>query len=178
MRLAIAMFTGALLIGDAASAQDAKPRGEPRLTSLPDNPCDLLTPAQLAEATGLPVVAAARKPDIFKLVRAQRENRDPEPGRICSYETGTAVGAVSLYVPKREERSTLRYWESRTRYLERPGGIVDPIAGLGADAWLSGKASLHVLVCEDEHFTVSVQHYHPDNEELLIRVARRVLDRF
>ena len=179
MRLATAMLTGALLVGAAASAQDAKTGPyEPRFSALPDNPCELLSVSQLAEVTGLPVLAARQVPSIAKLVEAQRENRDPDPGTICSYETGTPVGAISIHVPKRQDRTTVQYWDDRAYYFETFPGSAEPLAGVGADAWISGGASIHALVSENEHFTVSVQHYHPDADELLIRVAQRILDRF
>jgi hypothetical protein len=171
--LATALLSGALLPPSSAPGQVS-----PRLITLPDNPCDLLTREQLAAITRLDITAVQRVPSISKIVEAQRENREPDPGTICSYETRSAFAAISVFVPPRAIRTTDTYWAARSKYLETYPGSGRPIPDVGIDAWLAGGADLHVLVRQNEYFTLSTQMYQKQSRELLINIARAVLARF
>ena len=145
--------------------------------SLPDNPCDLLTAAEIADVTGLEVTSIRRQPSIPKLVRAQREDREPEPGTICSFETRSPFGALLIAVPTPAERRGELYWGARSKYFETFPGSAQHIEGLGMDAWLAGGASLRVLVRENEYVMLSTQMYQRQSRELLVQIARSILRR-
>lgn len=169
-------FTLALLSCSIAAGQDTKTLDPARLVSLPDDPCELLNPSQVSAITGLRVTSAKRVPSISKVIEAQDENREPNPGTICSYETGSEIGAIMIAVPKRADRHAAEYWEARTKYFETFPGSAKAVADLGKDAWLSGGTTLRVLVRGDDYFTVSTQIYQPYSGELVIKIARLVLD--
>lgn len=80
-------------------------------SSLADNPCAVLNPEQVSAITGLEVTTAKRLPSIDKIVRAQNENREPDPGTIWSYETRSNFGSIMIVVPVRKERSAAEYWK-------------------------------------------------------------------
>jgi hypothetical protein len=165
-----------LLLG--AVSEGVEPIGfaqEPFLASLPDDPCDVLSPAEVSASSGLEVISAKRVPSIAKVMDAQRDNRAPDPGRICYYETRSDFGASTIVVLPRAERSAARYWQNRSRTFETFGGSARPVAGLGSDAWLAGGADLHVLIRENEYFAVSTQFYQRSSGDLLINIARAVL---
>jgi len=146
-----------------------------RLAAFPDNPCEILSVAQMSAATGLQVTSANRVPSLEKIVDAQTNDRDPGPGTLCVYETHDDVGAIVLSVPARTDRSAAKYWTSRTKYIETFPGDARPVPGLGQDAWLSGGTALHVLAGDDESFTISTQMYQPRSGQLLINIAGAVL---
>jgi hypothetical protein len=148
---------------------------QPARVFLPNNPCDMLNPAQVSAITGLEVTSAQRVPSIDKIVRAQSENREPGPGTICSYETRSDFGAIMIAVPAREDRRAAEYWETRARYFETFPGSARSIGHLGMDAWLSGGTTLHVLVRGDEYFTLSTQMYQPRSREHLVNIAQVLL---
>jgi hypothetical protein len=158
-------------VGDQTAAPPTASR------PLPENPCDLLTAAELAEITGLAVTSVRRVPSIKEVVSAEREGRKPEPGRICSFETDSQFGAISLVVPRRSERGNERYWEARSKYFETYPGSAKHIPGLGMDAWLAGGTSLSVLVREQEYVMLSTQQYHRESREVLVAVARALAQR-
>ena len=154
-----------------------QPQGRTRLVSLPDNPCEVLTAAQVSSVTGLEIPAVQRLPDIMKVVRAQEEQREPDPGIICSYETRSDLGAITIVVPALAERGGATYWAARSRYFKTFPGSARAVAGLGTDAWLGGGNSLVVLV-GDEYFSLSTQQYQPRSGAVLVDIARAVLERF
>jgi hypothetical protein len=158
-----------------ASGQENKTPKPARLVLLPDNPCEAVTAEQISAATGLEVSPAERKPSIGEKVQAQREDREPVPGTICSYETGSEFGAIIIAVPVRANRSATEYWKTRAKYFETYPGAGKFVADVGADAWIAGGASLAVLVGGDEYFIVSTQYYQPGSRELLVKIARVVL---
>ena len=145
--------------------------------SLPDDPCAILTSARIAEVTGIEIVSVNRVPSLDKVVRAQEENREPGPGTICSYQTHSDLGVLMVMVPSRTDRTAARYWEDRTKYLETFPGSAHHVEGLGADAWFSGGTSLRVLTRGDEYFIVATQMVHPRGREIVVNVAKAVLDR-
>lgn len=145
--------------------------------SLPDNPCDVLTAAELADVTGLEVTSMRRVPSILEIVTAQREGREPEPGTICGFETNSPFGALLISVPPRAERRSELYWEARSKYFETFPGSAQHIEGLGIDAWVSGGTSLRVLVRENEYVGLSTQMYQRESYGLLLQIARSILQR-
>lgn len=147
------------------------------LASLPENPCAVLTLEQVAAATGVDVTRMQRVPGIPKIVQAQREQREPGAGSICTYETRSDFGEINIHVPPRTERRTASYWEAREKYFRSFPGSAQTIPSLGADAWLAGGASLHVLARDDEYYTVSTQMYQRRSRELVIALARAILGR-
>jgi hypothetical protein len=171
--LLLAVF--ALLSCSRATEQDGNASKPVRLASLPDDPCQVLNPAEVSAITGLEIVSARRVPSIEKVVHAQRENREPGPGAICNYETRSDFGAILIFVPARTDRRAADYWDTRAKYFETFPGAAQPLTGLGTDAWLSGGSTLHVLVRGDEYFTLSTQMSQPRSRELLANIAKVVL---
>lgn len=143
---------------------------------MPDNPCEVLSSARVSEITGLDVVSANRAPSLEKVVQAQEENREPGPGTICIYETRSAFGAILILVPPRADRSAAKYWADRAKYFQTFPGAARRVEGIGTDAWISGGNVLHVLARNDEYFTVSTQMDEPRSGELVMNVAKAVLD--
>lgn len=170
------LVTFALLSGSTATGQDNNTSRSSQQASLPDNPCEVLNQAQVSAVTDLEVLSAERVPGIAKIVQAQGENREPGLGNICSYETGSDFGAITIVVPARAERRTAVYWEQRAKYFETYPGAGQSVGGLGMDAWSAGGTTLHVLVREDEYFSLSTQMYQPGSRELLVKIARVVLE--
>lgn len=150
----------------------------PRLVSLPENPCDVLTVEQVSVVTGLRVVDHGRVPSLEKVVKAREQGSDPPPGRICSYETSGDFGAITLALPLESERSSIRYWEVRNAFLRNYPGSGQSVGGVGAHAWIGGGNTLHVLVEDNVHFTISTQMYHPAARDVLTRLATTALNRF
>ncbi len=149
---------------------------EVRLAVLPDNPCELLTRAQVAVATGLDITAMARVPDIHQVVDARRAGREPEPGTICSYNTRGEFGGLTIVVPIPADRTAASYQQARERAFT-PHTMAQVISGIGADAWSSGQ-SVHVLTRQGEYFMVVCQkcggRSAPDQ---LVALARAVMGR-
>jgi hypothetical protein len=154
----------AVLVGEPAAAQ-----------RLPDNPCDVVTAAELSSITNLEVIESRRVPSIAKIVAAQREGRESAPGTICSFETDSPLGAILISVPPPSERRGKVYWDKRSRYFKSFRGSAQEIPGLGLDAWSSGGTSLSVLVSDDEYLMLSTQMYQPRSVQLLVDIARAIL---
>ncbi len=144
---------------------------------LPDNPCDLLTPAEVSAAIGVPVTGARRRPSITQEVDAQRDERDPEPGVICTYDTESEFGEIILSIPKKQERTRDRYWLRRAWYFDTFRQSAEYIRGVGTDAWLSGGTSVTVLVRDDEYFGIMTQMYTPRSREVVVRLVRAAIDK-
>jgi len=140
---------------------------------IPENPCELLSVEQLANATGLEIIGAERKAGILEHVRAQDENRSIGPGRLCVYKTKTVFGDIMVGLP--EERDPAKFRQARDVYFARFPGSAKPIPNLGQDAWIGGGALLHLLVRDDLQLTIGTQMYQRESEELLIRIARSLL---
>ena len=163
----------------SCSRAPEQPRPVPtptRAASLPDDPCAILSSARVAEVTGIRIVSVNRVPSLDKVVRAQEENREPDPGTICSYQMGTDLGSLMIMVPPRADRTAARYWEDRAKYFETFPGSAHHVEGVGTDAWFSGGTSLRVLTRDDEFFTVATQMVHPHGRDIVINVAKAVLD--
>lgn len=147
-----------------------------RVAFLPDDPCAVLRPARITEVTGIEIISVKRAPSLDKVVQAQKENREPAPGTICIYETRTDMGALMIILPARTDRTAARYWEDRAKYFETFPGSAHYVEGLGTDAWISAGTSLRVLARGDEHFMVATQMVHPGTREVVVKVAKAVLD--
>ena len=163
----------------SCSRAPEQPRTSPTPTtvaSLPDDPCAILSSARITEVTGIEIVSVNRVPSLDKVVLAEKENREPDPGTICSYQTRSDLGAIMIMVPSREDRTAARYWEVRAKYLNALPGSAHYVEGLGIDAWISGGTHLRVLARGDEHFIVAAQMAHPRAREILVNVAKAVLD--
>jgi hypothetical protein len=147
----------------------------PGRTMLPDNPCDIVSLEQVAEATGLMVTAFNRVAGILETTTAERESRPPPPGRLCVFETRSDFGQLMLYLPA--EHTNLVFRAQRAKYFASYPGSARPISGVGEEAWLAGGASLHVFAAPDFYFVVSVQMYQPEAADLLVRLARAIINR-
>jgi len=178
MRAIAVLFTILLAPpGLSASVGDQSARTPTASRSLPDNPCDVLTAAELSDITGLTVTSVRRVPSIQEVVSAERRGRKPEPGTICSFETNSQFGALSIVVPHRSERRSELYWEARSKYFETYPGSAEHIPGLAMDAWLAGGASLSVLVRDNEYLMLSTQTYHRQSRDVLVEVAQAIARR-
>jgi len=187
MPLLLPTLLFALASGGAFPFAGTLSQTSPRLT-LPENPCEVLTREQMATITDLDVIAVRRAASIGKVVQAQRENRAPGAGTICIYETQSAFGAISLFVPRRTTRTADAYWAARSQYFETYPGAARSIPGVGMDAWLAGGADLHVLVRGNDYFVVSAQMYPlPPGQahelfvrcgELLAKIATAIVARY
>ena len=159
--------------GNNATPTNATPT---KVTSLPDDPCAILSSARVAEVTGIEIVSVNRVPSLDKVVRAQEENREPGPGTICSYQMRGDLGHLMIMVPPLTDRRAAKYWEDRAKYFQTFPGSAHHVEGLGTDAWFSGGTSLRVLTRGDEYFIVATQMVHPRGREMVVNVAKAVLD--
>src|SRR5262249_62248949 len=96
------LATFALLSGSIATGQDNNTSKPARLGSLPDNPCELLTQAQMSAITRLEVTSVQRERGIVD----ENEARDPHPGRSSTYQTQREFGAITLPLENRNELQT------------------------------------------------------------------------
>src|SRR5260370_33203081 len=64
----------------------------------PENPCAIVTAQEVAAATHLEITEARRVPSIKKIVLAQHRAQEVGPGSICSYETPSDIGSISIHV--------------------------------------------------------------------------------
>lgn len=101
----------------------------------------------------------------------------PAPGTICSYATRSDFGAISIVVPPPAERSTANYWKARETYFRQFPGSAHGVPGIGEDAWISAGTTLRVLVREDVQFIIMTQMWREQSRELVIKLARAILDR-
>jgi hypothetical protein len=115
----MAMRAGLVIALAVAGVHVASVRAQRRL---PENPCDVLTPTQMSNASGLNITSSSRAAAFAKF-----------PGSTAA------------------------------------------LAGVGADAWLAGGASLHVLVRDADYFAVTTQNYRPESRGVLVRIAQRIV---
>lgn len=141
---------------------------------LPEDPCEVMTPVQMSAVSGIEVGSASRVPTIVKIVAAQRGERVPGPGTICSYDTRSPFGSIAIEIPVGRRADT--YASARASAFDAYPGATAAVADLGADAWLAGGASLHVLVRDAEYFTITTQNVRPESRDVLVRIARRIVD--
>jgi hypothetical protein len=172
--IVVVLFT--LLSCSRAPEQPSNNAAPTRVASLPDDPCAMLSSARVAEVTGIEIVSANRVPSLDKVVLAQEENREPGPGTICSYQMGSDLGALMIMVPSQTNRTAAKYWEERAKYFETFPGGAHHVEGVGSDAWFSGGTSLRVLTSGNEYFIVATQMVHPRGREIMVNVAKAILD--
>ena len=140
----------------------------PASPDLPENPCDLIESADLAVVGQLVVVQPGRR------VPGKLE---VGPGSICVFQTGPEFGEIIVGVSPRTQRSGAKYLATRDAYFRTFPGSGRLVAGVGQDAWLGGGTSLHVLIRDDEYFTLGTQNYQPESGELLAKIAKFVLSK-
>ena len=145
---------------------------------LPENPCDLIAPADLAVVGQLVVVPGRRVPGKLESVAPRDPQRNPPAGSICVFGSGPEFGEIMVAVAPRAERRAAKYWEARESYFRAFTRSGRPIPGVGQDAWLGGGTSLHVLIRDDEYFTVTTQYYQPESGELLTKIAKFIVSKF
>lgn len=114
--------------------------GEDRELVLPDDPCSIFTRADIADATESEVARPNRVPTIEQVVEMQETGRDAgdvpvEDRPICRYSTSASVGHVSVSVSGTNPASF------RTDGLNKR-----PVESFGLPAYISGGASLQVLI--------------------------------
>lgn len=123
--------------------------------AVPDNPCELLTVAQVEQASGLKVINSRR-------VRSRGEDLQtpPPPGSICHYETAAygLISWISLAVQRPPVATPAAYREARDSYFATYAGSGRAVPGVGQDAYIRGGAIIVVLVRDDLQFWVMVQH--------------------
>jgi hypothetical protein len=140
---------------------------------LPDNPCGVLTPAQMSVASGLAVTSATRVESIAEVVQTRRVERASGAGTICRYDTSSPFGSIAIEVPT--DRRAETFASSRAEAFAKYPGSTTAVPGVGADAWLAGGTSLHVLVRDADYFTVTTQQYRPELRDVVVRIAQRIV---
>ena len=143
--------------------------------AVPDNPCDVLTVAQVGAASGVTVLTARRVPSITEEVRANQTGAAPPAGSVCTYETTSDFGAISVAVVRGSEATPAKYREARDWYFQSFPGSAWNEPGLGLDAWGKAFTYLHVLVRDDLQVVVTIQTFPAGTRgspELLVAVAR------
>ncbi len=144
------------------------------ITSLPENACELLSPAQISAAIGKGVTRGRRVPDIGEILRADNESRVPRERAICSYDTPSDFGSIVIIVPSVSQQNPAAFQRIRDEYSRR--GHPQQIEGLGEDAWLESGGALHVLAGKNAQFIVATRTPRETPRETLIAVARAVLN--
>jgi hypothetical protein len=145
------------------------------VSSLPENPCELLTAEQVATATRLRVTRARQVPDIGEIIRAEKEGRTARANTICSYDTPTEFESITIIVPPVSDQSSAAFRKAREDNSRR--FRAEPIAGLGEDAWLAAGTTLHVLAGKSAQFIVATRAYQEGSRDVVIAVAKAVLAR-
>lgn len=163
-----ALVTALVVVGTQAAPARAQSRG------LPDDPCEVMTPAQMAAATGLDVASATRVETIAETVRAAGGARPSGAGTMCAYDTGSPFGQIAIEIPR--DRRVDVYEAARAAAFARFPGSTSVVAGVGDDAWLAGGTSLHVLVRDADYFTVTAQNFRPVSRDVLVTIARWIVD--
>lgn len=147
----------------------------PAVASLPENPCELLTAEQLSAAIGQRVTRAHRVPDIGELIRAEKEGRNARANTICSYDTPSEFGSITIIVPPVGDQSSAAYRKAREDYFRQFHG--ESIDGLGEDAWIAAGTTLHVLAGKTAQFIVATRTVRDGSRDIVIAVAKAVLAR-
>jgi len=161
----------------SGAGEPPSPAEARRIASLPENPCELLTASQVAAATSLRVRQARRVPDIEEIIRSEREGRTARTNTICSYDTASDIVAITIIVPPLPERSSAAYLSAREAYFRQYPGSGQHVSGIGEDAWLAAGTTLHVLAGRNARFIVATRMAQPRSREVVVAVARAVLDR-
>lgn len=144
------------------------------ITHLPENACELLSPAQLSAAIGRGVTRGRRVPDVGEIVRADNESRAPRERAICSYDTLNEFGSIVIIVPSVSQQNEAAFQRARDEYSRR--SHAEKIEGLGEDAWIESGGALHVLAGKNAQFIVATRTPKESSRETLIAVAMAVLN--
>jgi len=139
----------------------------------------LLTVEQVAQATGLKVTAARR-------VRSRGEDAQasssptPPAGSICTFETASHFGWISISVQRPPAATPATYRAAREQYFATYPGSALAVPGVGLDAWIGGFATMRVLVRDDLQFWVMTQSADSTGGSagVLISVAKALAGRF
>ncbi|HUQ18459.1 MAG TPA: hypothetical protein VM099_02505 [Gemmatimonadaceae bacterium] len=148
---------------------------ERRLSTIPDDPCELLTSADVSKAAGISIQSARRVPDIGEIVRAQRENRVARAGNLCNYDSTASIGDIVVAVPDISAQSIAAFRKEREEYSKN--FRAESIVGVGYEAWLAGGNTLHVLAARNLQFVVATRYWQPDSRDAVVRVAKLILSR-
>lgn len=138
----------------------------------PDDPCDLLTPGDVASASGVPVNSARRVPDIGEIIRAQKEHRAAHASAVCSYD-GERDAEITISIPAVADQNAAAYLKERDAYFSQSHG--EQVSGVGQDAWIGGGAALHVLVGKHGQFVVAAMNAGEKSRDAVIRVAKAAI---
>ena len=163
--------------GDPEPGAPPSPVARRAITSLPEDPCKLLTRGEVSVATGLRVRQARRVPDIEEIVNAGREGRAPRTSTICTYDTPGDLVAITIIVPPVSDRSAAAYRSAREAYFRQYQGSARDVSGVGEDAWLGAGNTLHVLAGENAYFIVTTRMARPSSPDVVTAVARAAIDR-
>ena len=145
------------------------------ITSLPDNPCDVLTAREISAAIGKSVTRGRRAPDVSEIIRADKESRLPRERAVCSYDSMNEFGSIMIIVPAVSDQNASAFERTRDEYARRARPV--RIEGLGEDAWMEGGGALHVLAGKNAQFIVGTRTVRDDTKEIEIAVAKAILAR-
>lgn len=173
----LALVIGACSSGRSATKTTAAPVrvAERRISTIPDDPCELLTPADVSKAAGISIESARRVPDIGEIVRAHRENRRAVVGNLCNYDSTAPVGDIVVAVPDISSQSIAAFRKERDEYAKN--SRAEPVEGVGYEAWLAGGNALHVLAAKNLQFVVSTRNSQPNSRDTVVGVAKLILAR-
>lgn len=180
--MALARSAALLVLCAACSSHqtnvESAPAPTPARTTidhLPENACELLSPAQLSAATGRGVTRGRRVPDIGEILSADNESRVPRERAICSYDTVNEFGSVIIIVPSVSQQNVAAFQRARDEYSQR--SRAEQIEGLGEDAWIESGGAVHVLAGKNAQFIVATRTPGKTSRETLIAVAKAVVAR-
>jgi len=161
----------------ATGATTPSPVAQRSIMMLPDNPCELLTAAQVSSAAGIAIQSARRIPDIGEIVRAQREKRPPRAGVICNYDSNAAVGDIVIAIPDPSVQSVTAFRKERDEYMRNFPGSAQHVDGIGYEAWIAGGNTLHVLAARNAQFIVGTRYWQPNSRDVVQAVAKSIMSR-
>jgi hypothetical protein len=116
--------------------------GDEQRVVLPEDPCSLVRPGDVAAAVDAEVTKVERVPSIDEIVSAQTKGgADAEvpraDQRLCSYTTTSDFGAVTVFVPASSADGAELFTSRR--------GNAKEVDRVGDDAYFEGGSSLSVL---------------------------------
>jgi hypothetical protein len=159
----------AVLVASVVGCSD----GDEQRVVLPEDPCSLVRPGDVAAAFDTEVTKAERVPSIDEIVSAQNKGgADAEvpraDQRLCSYTTTSEFGAVTVFVPAPSAHGAKLFTSRRDNAKE--------VDSVGDEAYFEGGSSLSVLV-DDEMFSMQVQRpVGEDTQPALVELAERAVD--
>jgi len=160
---------GVLTLALAVGCSSAK------LAALPENPCDLLSARQVAAATGLEIVAVKRVLSQRQSIEAGKPGYQPPAGSICSYETRSQLGSISIIPPLR--RGPLGTRSAAPNCGPPVAPSARSVSSPDGRFWGSG-GTIAVCVGPDLIVWISVQMAHERRaSDAAVGVARAILQR-